>query len=315
MSSTSEDRSCSWGNIVSMALNVFSSSSIALVLKALFISNAQIPVTGLVVFHMFCAMCLTYTLYFRGWFTIPDVDWKFLIIYSTFQGLAIVCSNTNLQYNSIGMYQMSKLAVIPVIVFAETLLRWRDPPNLQVASALIFVVFGVGLATVHDVTVTTEGLFWAGAAVTSIASVQILSGRLKQQSLTPLQLLHLSTGPTAALLIVCTPYMDNLSAFFARGLTNYEALLVIASGVLSVVINFTVLTIIGETSPVTYQVLGHLKSISLLVVGTILFKDPISNLQFWGIVIALAGTARYGQLKVGGGGKSKQSSKQEEQSK
>jgi len=245
-------------------------------------------------------MLLTNTLLWRGWFVVPDVDWSFLSIYSTFQGLAIVCSNTNLQFNSIGIYQMSKLAVIPVMVFTETALRWREVPSIQIGISLVVVMFGVGLATIHDVTVTMIGLFWAAAAVISIAAVQILSGRQKQQSLSPLQLLHVSTGPTALLLLIVTPYTDNLPAFFAKGLTTYEFILVIVSGILSVVINFTVLTIIGDTSPVTYQVLGHLKSVSLLVVGTILFRAPISFLQFIGIVVALVGTARYGQLKLNG---------------
>eukprot|EP00008_Paramoeba_atlantica_P008611 CAMPEP_0201491564 /NCGR_PEP_ID=MMETSP0151_2-20130828/30279_1 /ASSEMBLY_ACC=CAM_ASM_000257 /TAXON_ID=200890 /ORGANISM="Paramoeba atlantica, Strain 621/1 / CCAP 1560/9" /LENGTH=162 /DNA_ID=CAMNT_0047877971 /DNA_START=39 /DNA_END=524 /DNA_ORIENTATION=+ len=147
-------------NLLVMATNVFSSVSIALVLKALFISNGHVPITGLVVFHMLCAMVLTHFLYFLGWFTIPDVDWTFLGLYSIFQGLAIVCSNTNLQHNSIGLYQMSKLAVIPVMVSVETLLRWRELPSVQIAIALVSVMGGVGLATVHDVTVTFDGLFW-----------------------------------------------------------------------------------------------------------------------------------------------------------
>jgi solute carrier family 35 protein E3 len=273
--------------------------SIALVLKALFLSNSTVPVTGLVVFHMFCAMMLTHTLHWRGWFVVPDVDWGFISVYSLVQGMAIVCSNINLQYNSIGVYQMSKLAVIPVMVFTETLLKWREVPSLQIGISLFIVMIGVGLATVHDVTVTVVGLFWASLAVVSIASVQIMGGRQKQQSLSPLQLLHISTGPTALILSVATPYMDNLPLFYAHGLTSYELFLVVLSGILSVAINFTVLAIIGDTSPVTYQVLGHLKSVSLLVVGTLLFKSPISLLQFFGICLALVGTARYGHLKVG----------------
>jgi len=195
---------------------------------------------------------------------------------------------------------MSKLAVIPVMVFVETILGWREIPSFHIGISLVVVMIGVGLATVHDITVTFIGLFWASAAVVSIASIQILSGRQKQQNISPLQLLHVSTGPTAVLLLLATPYTDNLGAFFVRGLTFYELNLVIISGILSVVINFTVLTIIGDTSPVTYQVLGHLKSVSLLIVGTILFRAPISFLQFLGICVALLGTARYGQPKLNG---------------
>jgi solute carrier family 35, member E3 len=285
--------------MATMATNVLSSVSIALCLKALFLSNSDIPMSGLVVFHMFCSMVLTNVLYFFGWFEIPTINWPFLLAYSAAQALAIVTSNINLMHNSIGTYQMSKLAVIPVIATIETTFRLREPPSYNVVIALLVVMVGVGLATVHDVEITFSGFLWAMTAVMMIASVQILTGRQKQQNLSALQLLHLSTGISIIFLLVATSYLENLSSFFARGISAYELVLVVLSGLLSVSVNVTVLFIIAGTSPITYQVLGHLKSISLIVVGTILFRSPMSPLQLLGIVIALVGTARYGQLKLG----------------
>jgi solute carrier family 35 protein E3 len=294
----SEGERCNTNNYILMTLNIISSVSIALVLKALFISNPAVPVTTLVVFHMCCAMAMTHYLHWKGWFEEVQVDGTFLALYSFFQGAAIVASNTNLLYNSIGVYQMSKLAVIPTIAIVETVLRWREPPNFPVSMALLVVVIGVGLATVHDVTLSFIGSLWAIAAILCIASVQILSSRQKQNNLTPLQLLHYGTGPTAVMLILVIPFTDNMSSFYQHGLSAYELLLVVLSGIISVSINMTVLMIIGETSPITYQVIGQLKSISLLVAGALLFPTPISAIQLVGIVLAVAGSARYGFLKI-----------------
>ena len=135
---------------------------------------------------------------------------------------------------------MSKLAVIPVIASIETVFRLRELPSLQTGLALVVVMFGVGLATVHDVELSLEGVMWALVAVLMIASVQILTGRQKQQNLSALQLLHLSTGISIIILLFATSYLDDLSSFFARGINGYELFLVVLSGVLSVSVNVTV---------------------------------------------------------------------------
>jgi hypothetical protein len=76
--------------MATMATNVLSSVSIALCLKALFLSNSDIPMSGLVVFHMFCSMVLTNVLYFFGWFEIPTINWPFLLAYSAAQVLRML---------------------------------------------------------------------------------------------------------------------------------------------------------------------------------------------------------------------------------
>eukprot|EP00009_Paramoeba_aestuarina_P011369 CAMPEP_0201540552 /NCGR_PEP_ID=MMETSP0161_2-20130828/71004_1 /ASSEMBLY_ACC=CAM_ASM_000251 /TAXON_ID=180227 /ORGANISM="Neoparamoeba aestuarina, Strain SoJaBio B1-5/56/2" /LENGTH=294 /DNA_ID=CAMNT_0047948029 /DNA_START=542 /DNA_END=1426 /DNA_ORIENTATION=- len=284
-----------------MSLNVVSTVCIALVLKQLFLLNPTIPITGLVVFHILCACLMANVLWFFGWFRLPpfgDVNWKYLLTYSVFQGLAIATANANLEHNSIGFYQISKMAVIPVTILAETLLGWRKIPNAAVLMSLVVLLVGVGLVTGDDVQITTDGTFWALFSVFSITSVQLLVSQQKENNLSPFQLLHLSTIPSATNLMIISYFVDDLRGAVERGLTKNEFVLLMLSGVLSVSINLTSLMIIGEASPVTYQVIGHLKTISLIISGTILFKVPVANIQIVGIILALAGTARYGQLKL-----------------
>ena len=50
--------------------------------------------------------------------------------------------------------------------------------------------------------------------------------------------------------------MDDLGGALDRGLQGNEVWLVLMSGILSVSINLTSLIIIGNASPVTYQVVG-----------------------------------------------------------
>jgi solute carrier family 35 protein E3 len=51
--------------------------------------------------------------------------------------------------------------------------------------------------------------------------------------------------------------------------------------------------VIGKTSPVTYQVVGHLKTCIILGFGYVLFNDPFSWRNILGILLALLGMILY----------------------
>ena len=68
---------------------------------------------------------------------------------------------------------------------------------------------------------------------------------------------------------------------------------IIMSCLISVSVNFSTFLVIGKTSPVTYQVLGHLKTCLVLAFGYILLHDPFNWRNILGILIALAGMILY----------------------
>jgi solute carrier family 35 protein E3 len=51
--------------------------------------------------------------------------------------------------------------------------------------------------------------------------------------------------------------------------------------------------VIGKTSPVTYQVLGHLETCLVLTFGYVLLHDPFSWRNILGILIAVVGMVLY----------------------
>jgi hypothetical protein len=65
------------------------------------------------------------------------------------------------------------------------------------------------------------------------------------------------------------------------------------SCLISVSVNFSTFLVIGKTSPVTYQVLGHLKTCLVLTFGYVLLHDPFSWRNIMGIFIALIGMISY----------------------
>jgi solute carrier family 35 protein E3 len=107
----------------------------------------------------------------RQWFerkqNIPIRDlWKMAL-----GGTAsIVCMNYNLQTNSVGFYQMTKLLCIPWIVIAQRYFHGLKP-TIDVIFTLTIILLGVGLATVTDVEVTPIGLIFGLLAVATTAQV------------------------------------------------------------------------------------------------------------------------------------------------
>ena len=65
------------------------------------------------------------------------------------------------------------------------------------------------------------------------------------------------------------------------------------SCLISVSVNFSTFLVIGKTSAVTYQVLGHLKTCLVLAFGYVLLHDPFSWRNILGILVAVVGMVLY----------------------
>jgi solute carrier family 35 protein E3 len=68
---------------------------------------------------------------------------------------------------------------------------------------------------------------------------------------------------------------------------------IVLSCLISVSVNFSTFLVIGKTSPVTYQVLGHLKTCLVLAFGYLLLKDAFSWRNILGILVAVIGMVLY----------------------
>jgi len=79
---------------------------------------------------------------------------------------------------------------------------------------------------------------------------------------------------------------------FSLSLSLLQAFIIL-SCLISVSVNFSTFLVIGKTSPVTYQVLGHLKTCLVLAFGYVLLRDPFNWRNILGILIALIGMVLY----------------------
>lgn len=88
-----------------------------------------------------------------------------------------------------------------------------------------------------------------------------------------------------------------IEQFWCNGLLAWQFFIAL-SCLISVSVNFSTFLVIGKTSAVTYQVLGHLKTCLVLAFGYILLKNPFSWRNICGILVAVLGMGLYSIVSV-----------------
>lgn len=88
--------------------------------------------------------------------------------------LSVAFMNLNLSHNSVGFYQLSKLACIPCTLLVQYL-AYSQTISRRVMLTLVPITFGVGFATVYDLDINFLGFVFAVAAVVATSFAQIFT--------------------------------------------------------------------------------------------------------------------------------------------
>jgi solute carrier family 35, member E3 len=279
-----------------------------------------------------------------------------------FAGYIVLC-NVSLQLNTVGFYQLTKIAIAPTVLVLEAVAQ-RRRPALSVTLCVLVVCAGIALATVFDTQVMTNlpGLVVGLVSVAVSAQYGMWIGSMtKQHGVMSMQLLEQYLPYASLMMAICVPFeslvlmrggSDGRSGFIigrpstaaeavasaaaaaaaaAAGAStsatsaaasttatataaatsastastlltfNYTPLavgLIALSAVLGVLVTFSTFLVIGNTSPLTYAVAGHAKTIVILGGGVLLFGDRISRIKALGLVLALGGVIAYTRVKM-----------------
>ncbi|KAK9831047.1 hypothetical protein WJX74_001133 [Apatococcus lobatus] len=219
--------------------------------------------------------------------------------------VAFVClTNLNLERQSVTFYQITKIAVPPVVIAIEASLFGKHV-TLQTSCAVALVCFGVALATITDpeVVVTSTNAVIGVGSIISAAIFQILASRdQKALGLSSLQLLQEYSPQAAAMLSILVPFVERIGYLpanrtsdtllgFAYTPENTMALIFSASCALIVVLSGFL--VIGSTSALTYNIIGHTKTVLVLAGGSLMFGDKLTYQKVLGVSVALAGMGWY----------------------
>ncbi|KAG9159945.1 hypothetical protein Leryth_005703 [Lithospermum erythrorhizon] len=214
--------------------------------------------------------------------------------YSSLFGLGLVMAfasglaNTSLQHNSVGFYQMAKIAVTPTIVIAEFVI-FRKTISFKKVLALAVVSVGVAVATVTDLEFNIFGACIAVIWIIPSAINKILWSRLQQQSnWTALALMWRTTPVTVFFLLALMPWLDPPGVLaFQWNANNVSAILI--SALLGFLLQWSGALALGATSATSHVVLGQFKTCVILLGGYMLFGSDPGVTSIGGAVTTLTG--------------------------
>ncbi|PIN13139.1 Glucose-6-phosphate/phosphate and phosphoenolpyruvate/phosphate antiporter [Handroanthus impetiginosus] len=292
--------------------NIVTSVGIILVNKALMATYGFTFATTLTGLHFAATTAMTLILRSLGYIQSTRIPVADLLKFVFFANFSIVGMNVSLMWNSVGFYQIAKLSMIPVACFLEVVFD-RVRYSRETKLSILVVLLGVGICTVNDVSVNANGFIAAFIAIWSTSLQQYYVHFLQRKhSIGSFDLLGQTAPPQAASLLLFGPYVDYLLTDKAVNEYHYtptSVMLILLSCAIAIGTNLSQFICIGRFTAVSFQVLGHMKTILVLILGFIFFGKEGLNLHVvLGMIFAVVGMIWYGHASSQPGGKERSQS-------
>lgn len=286
-----------------MALNFFSSTSLVVMNKLAMDKYGFKFATTLTCFHLCCTFLLLLISAKFGVFEIKRLP--ILNVAKLAAGTMgfITFTNLSLQHNSVGFYQVMKVMTTPTVVIIEALLYQKYLETMLKVS-LIPVCLGVIITTVTDFRLNLIGTGYAVAGVIVTSFYQIWSGTLQRSLDCNALQLQTYVSPLAALFLMpFVPIFDNwsltdLESIWFYNFTPKNMSVISATGFFGFLVNISIFLVIGRSSALSYNILGHCKTVVVLLSDYVLFGRPFTFKSSVGIVLTLLGVFWYTSLKL-----------------
>lgn len=239
----------------------------------------------------------------------PDQRRDVMITSASYVGY-VCLTQLSLQVNSVGFYQVAKIAVTPLVCVIQWAL-YSATYSTMMKLSLTMVCLGVALATVADLSVTLLGMGVAFIGSCFTAAYQIFAGTMqKKLGLDSNQLVYNVAPYSFAFLLVLIPIFENVGFYgdvmMSEG--NPETILgyrptpaalfmIFLSSILGVCVTLSTFLFIHATNPVTFNVVGHLKTVMVVAGGMLYYGDGVEPLKLFGLALAIVGIYWYTQIK------------------
>lgn len=202
-----------------------------------------------------------------------------------------------------------KIAITPAVIVLEFLMFSKVPSTMVLCSILV-VCAGVTISTVTDTVVIKNSIgIIVGLASTLVSALYSIWAGTKQKELeaNSSQLL-LGYSPLAmCLLTVLVPIFEPTGilepspgpdTLFGFNYTFEALLCILVSALLGALVTLSMFLVIGATSSLTYNIVGHVKTVIILTGGCVLFHESMSLHRFLGISLAMSGIIWYSQISL-----------------
>eukprot|EP00889_Picochlorum_renovo_P005400 jgi/Picre1/32430/NNA_007776.t1 len=213
-----------------------------------------------------------------------ELDTILLILWAV---SSLVSLNLSLMLNTVSFYQATKLLIVPCSAVIEYFLlntplsRWR-------IWCIVQTLVGVALVTINDLE------FDISATGFTIAMMSVLTSSLQQISVRKMQSekqksamdLIAFIGPYSGMvLLTLSPLMDYKVS--NQWITEFAwnpwvAGGVIVSAALAILVNISQYLCLGKFSAVEFQVMGHLKTVTVFIMCWLVLHESFSAIKWIG---------------------------------
>ncbi|KAI8114571.1 hypothetical protein M9434_002692 [Picochlorum sp. BPE23] len=220
-----------------------------------------------------------------------ELDTILLILWAV---SSLVSLNLSLMLNTVSFYQATKLLIVPCSAVIEYFLlntplsRWR-------IWCIVQTLVGVALVTINDLE------FDISVTGFTIAMISVLTSSLQQISVRKMQSekqksamdLIAFIGPYSGMvLLTLSPFMDYKVS--NQWITEFAwnpwvAGGVIVSAALAILVNISQYLCLGKFSAVEFQVMGHLKTVTVFIMCWLVLHESFSAIKWIGCVITIVG--------------------------
>mmetsp|Transcript_13971 Transcript_13971/g.23091 ORF Transcript_13971/g.23091 Transcript_13971/m.23091 type:complete len:365 (+) Transcript_13971:193-1287(+) len=287
-----------------MALNVLSSIFIVFTNKWVYETYRFNYPTTLTLIHFLVTFLGLHMCSLVGMFQVKKLEIiKIVPLSLSFCGF-VVLTNISLKYNSVGFYQIAKVMTTPVVMTIQYYVYHIRAEN-KIKMTLVPIIIGVSIATVTDFKLNAIGFIYAvlGVIVTSFYQVWV-GTKQKELQVSSMQLLYYQAPLSAFMLLFVIPFLDNVrtgpDSLWHYKYSNMATFMILLSGFIAFLVNLSIFLVIGRTSPVTYNVLGHFKLTTIILGGFFLFGAPVDWRNIAGILLTLTGVFAYTHFKLEG---------------
>lgn len=288
--------------------NIISVVAIIVANKAVFKTvNFHFP-TALMCIHASVTFLGLSSACFLGFFERKDFNLGPRVIMAVSFILYNVISLANLNVNTVSFYQISKIATTPAVMVLSYFILHKTTTTLEKVAVGIMLA-GVTLTTVSELAGSALGFILAGASTLAAAQQQLLIKKLQADldstanqlllSYTPICMVLLAfVGPLDMAFVKPEQGTENIVEWCSKHLDLKAASIIFFSGICGLFVSLSTFLLIAKAGPLTYNIVGHIKTVCIVLSGWLFFGDDMNWKKCLGIALALSGVFMYSYLRL-----------------
>ncbi|RWS16418.1 solute carrier family 35 member E1-like protein [Dinothrombium tinctorium] len=212
--------------------------------------------------------------------------------------LASVSSHFSLVKVSVS-YSHTVKSLMPLFVVILSRIILKEKQSKKIYCSLMPIIGGVLISTATELSFDTLGLLAALSSTLIFSFLQIFSKKLLNiTKMSPLALLSLLSKYSLLFFTPIWLFYDFFSIYESKDDFSLEIFtLLLFDGFLSFAQNLIAFILISKVSPLTYSIANVTKRITVIVFSILVFRNPITATNVFGITLAISGLFAYNKFK------------------